>query len=86
MVIISLALTICLVPGIRNRQLIPLVRQQIIDFWNNKKAGTPNTSIANSTPKIPSYKTTAVIRPASNTPTHTLYSTSSYGTNKTKAQ
>jgi hypothetical protein len=69
--------------------LIPLVRQQIIDFWNNKKANsfsTSNAPVSTSTPKLSSIKTSAVVRPASNTPTHTLYSTSSYGNNKTKAQ
>jgi hypothetical protein len=89
LIIVYSALTICLIPGIRNRQLIPLIRQQIIDFWNNKKAGsssTSNVSISSSTPKLSSIKTSAVVRPASNTPTHALYSTSSYGNNKTKAQ
>jgi len=83
-------LTICLTPGIRNRQLIPLVRQQLIDFWNNKKSNTPpstsNTSVSSSTPKMSSIKTSTVVRPTSNQSTHTLYSTSSYGSNKTKAQ
>lgn len=86
---VDLALTICLIPGIRNRQLVPYIRQQIIDFWNNKKSNsstTTNVSISNSTPKISSVKTSAVIRPASSTPTHTLYSTTAYGSNKTKAQ
>jgi len=82
---VNLALTICLTPGIRNRQLIPYVRQQIIDFWNNK---TSNLSSANvPTPKISSIKTSSVVRPPLNTSTtHTLYSTSSYGTYKPKAQ
>ena len=83
---IDLALTICLVPGIRNRQLISYIRQQIIEFWNNKKGNSSTTTNANSTPKISSVKTSAVIRPASSTPTHTLYSTTAYGSNKTKAQ
>ncbi len=87
--IIDLALTICLIPGIRNRQLIPLIRQQLIDFWNNKKgnvSSTPNVSVSSSTPNTSSIKTSAIVRPSSNQSTHTLYSTSSYGSNKTKAQ
>jgi len=87
--LIVLALTICLIPGIRNRQLLPFIRQQIIDFWNNKKpttSSTPNVSISSSTPTISSVRTSAIIRPSSNQPTHTLYSTTSYGNNKTKAQ
>lgn len=86
---IYLALTICLIPGIRNRQLIPLIRQQIIDFWNSKKSqtsSTPNVSVTSSTPQFSSVKTSAVVRPPSNQATHTLYSTSSYGINKPKAQ
>jgi len=69
--------------------LIPLVRQQLIDFWNNKKSNTsstPNVSVSSSTPKISSVKTSAVVRPSSNQPAHTLYSTASYGSNKSKAQ
>jgi len=82
-------LVVCLIPGIRNRQLIPLIRQQLIDFWNNKKSNTSSTgnvSISSSTPKMPAVKTSAVVRPSSNQNTHTLYSTASYGSNKTKAQ
>jgi len=37
-------LTICLTPGIRNRQLIPFIRQYLIDFWNNKKSNLNGTS------------------------------------------
>ena len=87
--LIDLALTICLVPGIRNRQLIPFVRQQLIDFWNNKKGNSTktNVSISSSTPKVSSVKASAVVRPTSSTTTtHTLYSTTAYGSNKTKAQ
>jgi hypothetical protein len=84
--IILLALTVCLTPGIRNRQLIPLVRQYIIDFWNNKKSAA-TVSVSSSTPTYSPVKTTAVVRPSSNPSTHhTLYSTTSYGSNKTKAQ
>ncbi|CAF0866185.1 unnamed protein product [Rotaria sp. Silwood1] len=75
----------CLIPGIRNRQLIPLIRQQITDFWNNKKS-IPNVSVLNSTPTKSSVKASTVIRSSSNQPTYTLYSTTSYGSNKTKAQ
>lgn len=82
-------LTICLIPGIRNRQLIPWIRQYIADFWNNKKADLSSTRTAStlpSTPTISSMKATAVIRPGSSQGTHSLYSTTSYGSNKTKAQ
>lgn len=83
---IDLALTVCLVPGIRNRQLIPYVRQQMIDFWNNKKGNASPSSNVSMSSKFSSVKSSAVIRPTSNTPTHTLYSTTAYGSNKTKAQ
>ncbi|CAF1367895.1 unnamed protein product [Adineta steineri] len=88
-------LTICLVPGIRNRQLIPFIRQYIIEFWNNKKSITSsssssssstNVSVSSSTPTISSVRTSAIVRPSSTQQTHTLYSTTSYGINKTKAQ
>ena len=81
--VILVALSVCLTPGVRNRQLIPLIRQHIIDFWNNKKStatSTPNGSIRNSTP------TTTILRSSVNQPTYALYSTPSYGSNKTKAQ
>ncbi|CAF1338266.1 unnamed protein product [Adineta ricciae] len=84
-------LTTCLIPGIRNRQVIPFMRQQIVDFWNNKKSSNssqaPNVSVSSSNPvSISSIRTTAVVRPTSYQPTHTLYSTTSYGINKSKAQ
>ncbi|CAF1280931.1 unnamed protein product [Rotaria magnacalcarata] len=82
-------LLICLIPGIRNRQLIPFIRQQIVDFWNNKKSTTSpiqNVSILNITPSISSVKASTVVRSSSNQPTYTLYSTTSHGNNKTKAQ
>ena len=90
-----LALTICLTPGIRNRQLIPFIRQYLIDFWNNKKSNLNGTSTtksvgsssnSNPTASISSVRTTTIIRPTTNLTTPTLYSTTSYGTTKSKAQ
>ncbi|CAF0957119.1 unnamed protein product [Rotaria sordida] len=81
-------LIICLIPGIRHRQLIPFIRQQISDFWNNKKS-TSNVPVLNSTPTTSSsssVKASTVLRSTPNQPTYTLYSTTSYGSNKTKAQ
>ncbi len=34
----NLALIVCLIPGARNRQLIPLIRQYITDFWSHKRS------------------------------------------------
>jgi len=34
----NLALIVCLIPGVRNRQLIPLIRQYTTDFWSHKQS------------------------------------------------
>lgn len=78
-------------PGISNRNLITLARQSLIDFWNNKKTNvqtksTNETASFNSATSYPTVRTNTVIRPSYNQVTHTLYSTTAYGSNKSKAQ
>lgn len=84
-------LCLCLMPGISNRNLITLARQSLIDFWNNKKTNVQTTSTNetasfNSATSYPTVRTNTVIRPSYNQVTHTLYSTTAYGSNKSKAQ
>ena len=35
-----LALTVCLIPGIRNRRILPWIQQSFLDFWTSKAQRT----------------------------------------------
>jgi hypothetical protein len=35
-----LALAVCLIPGVRNRELIEVIRQYVVNFWNSKSFGS----------------------------------------------
>ncbi|CAF1673524.1 unnamed protein product, partial [Didymodactylos carnosus] len=81
-------LAVCLVPGIRNRKLIPMIRERIVLFWNNKKnsitskkppvsTNGPRTMGTTTTTRSTVYEVTKP-RPSSNATNNILFSTSTY--------